>query len=140
MGGIVNRSHSTLIADNFYKSIWVQDWSDRQTRSGRSRRKIDKNKTMIRVVSVLLSFVTPCICQQADSWGSLSAGISSNEISGHSLTPAAGFNCRVCEDVANTWRNTFQCVGMGEDMSPRITQDGPGCLPAGSNCTSVVLF
>jgi len=86
--------------------------------------------------SILLLFTSiPTFTSQAiDSWGTLSAGISSNEVSQDSLTPAAGFKCRVCEDVASTWRHTFQCVGMGEnDMSPRVTEDGPGCLPT-SNC------
>ena len=58
---------------------------------------------------------TPAI----DSWGSLSAGISSNQMTSV-VIPPAGFKCRVCEDVARTWRNTFQCVGMGENsLAPR---------------------
>ena len=90
--------------------------------------------TSFLIIFAIVTFFTPTASQQADQWGSLSAGISSNQVSG-SLTPAAGFKCRVCEDVARTWRNTFQCVGMSSnnDMSPRITQDGPGCMPT-SNC------
>jgi len=84
---------------------------------------------------LLILFLTlPTTVSQIDSWGKLSAGISSNEVSQGALTVPAGFQCRVCEDVAATWRHTFQCVGMGEnDLSPRITEDGPGCLPT-SNC------
>ena len=78
-------------------------------------------KPLLLLLCTLTHFITvstestPAI----DSWGALSAGISSNQMT-TVVIPPAGFKCRVCEDVARTWRNTFQCVGMGENsLAPR---------------------
>lgn len=45
-----------------------------------------------------------------------------------------GFRCRVCEDVAMTWRETYPCVGSGTPISsPRQMFDLQSCA-ANSNC------
>ena len=72
---------------------------------------------------------------QYEDWGQgISAGISVAGVEKGDPPEAPGWRCRVCEDVAQTWRDTFQCAGGGDvSVSPAVTERGESCVPT-SNC------
>ena len=82
----------------------------------------------------LLAHVPPRRSQASDpryDWGKITAGIRPPNPASSQLP---GWQCQVCEDVAATWRETFQCAGTGDNgIAPMVSDHGVSCTPS-ANC------